>query len=78
MKLLDLWKSSFSKEKRMSDEAEELKRGFQVREQKGKLYLVAHGIAFAIVDENATAQDIAALITEARSAAEDYYKVTKL
>jgi hypothetical protein len=73
-KAISLWRKYFGREKRLSNEIEELQRNFQVRERSGRLYLIVGETAFAEISELASAQEITALLQEARESAVKYKK----
>jgi sulfur transfer complex TusBCD TusB component (DsrH family) len=71
-KIIAFWSKYFGKERKLQDEQNELKRGFQVHERNGKLYLVDNGVAFACMDDSTTAQAISSMLAEARKVAVEY------
>jgi DNA-binding winged helix-turn-helix (wHTH) protein len=73
-KIVKLWKRYFGREKRLSTEIQELRRAFQVQEKAGSLYLTVNNVAYLKVNCNVTATAIAALLEEARQAAEAFKK----
>jgi hypothetical protein len=64
-----LFKKWFGKERRLSNELNNLRRNFQVTERGGQLWIVENGIAIHSITADLTAAEIVALLNRSRKAA---------
>lgn len=71
---MERWKEYISDKKKEHEHKilEALTDSFQVNERNGKLYLVIHDVAFAVVEDATSAVDIVSKLNEARNAAIAY------
>lgn len=71
MKTLKQWRTEL-KSKARQNELENIKTDFKVTEKNGKIYLTHHGYAFMTMPKDATADEIATKLNEARKAALEF------
>jgi hypothetical protein len=64
---------SNKKEKTKQEVISEIKDGFQVRERHNRLWIVENNVAIVELENTLTTEDVLKKLTEARTAAIDYY-----